>query len=231
MSEQQPPLPLTKADIHGKAIDEHIDRIAREFRRGFELLQKYPRSVSIFGSSMEPRDSWAYKHAYDLAKRLAKETGYAVMTGGGPSIMEAANKGAAEAGGASVGLRINLVRERTANPYENDGADFTYFFTRKTMLTFAAETYIFFPGGFGTMDELWSIMTLIQTNKIPRVPIIMFGSEYWKPLQAFIEKVMYEKFHTIDHPDMQLFEITDSVDRVIEIVKKAPKSDWWRNIN
>lgn len=222
---------LTRKDIHDRAIEEHIDRITREFRDGFELLAKYPRSVTIFGSSMSPEGSAVYKQAYELARKIVAETGYAVICGGGPGVMEAANKGAAEAGGASVGLRINLIRERTANPYETDGADFTYFFTRKVMLSFAAEAYIFFPGGFGTMDELWSILTLIQTGKIPRVPVVMFHSDYWKPIRDIVEKVMYEKYRTVEHQDMSLFCITDDYDRVIDLIKKAPVSGWWRNIN
>jgi hypothetical protein len=99
------------------------------------------------------------------------------------------------------------------------------------MLTFAAETYVFLPGGFGTFDELFSILTMVQTAKIPRVPIVLFGSKFWNPLKEFVEKTMYDGYHTVDHPDLSLFEITDSVDRVIEIIRKAPVSDWWRNIN
>ena len=233
MSNNQTPAPggMSRRDIHEKNIEEHLDRIQREFRLGFEFLQKYPRSVSIFGSSMaQPENPW-YQHAVELSGRIVKDTGYAVISGGGPGIMEAASKGASQAGGKAVGLRINLLRERTANPYVTDGIDFTYFFTRKTMLSFAAEAYIFFPGGFGTFDELFSILTLIQTAKIPRVPVILFDSRFWKPLRQFIESVDLKEYHTIDALDLDIFEITDSIDRVIEIIRKAPVSDWWRNIN
>ena len=216
---------------HEKSIEEHLDRIQREFRRGFEFLEKYPRSVNIFGSSMVSPESDSYKHAYELSKRIASDLKYAVISGGGPGIMEAVAKGATEAGGQAIGLRINLLRERHANEYSTDGIDFTYFFTRKTMLTFAAEAYVYFPGGFGTFDELFSILTLIQTNKIPHVPIILFGSSFWSPLKEFIEKNMLGGEKMIDHQDLDLFEITDSYDRVIEIVRKAPTSEWWRNIN
>jgi uncharacterized protein (TIGR00730 family) len=232
MSNNPPPNPDDlRKHIHEKAIEEHLDRIQREFRRGFELLQKYPRSVTIFGSSQaRPENPW-YEHAVDLADRIVKETGYTVITGGGPGIMEAASRGAAEAGGKAVGLRIDLLRERTANPYVTDGIDFSYFFARKTMLAFAAEAYIFFPGGFGTMDELFGILTLIQTGKIPRVPVIMFDTRFWTPLRQFMESVELKEYHTIDAWDPDLFEITDSIDRVIDIIKKAPVSDWWKNIN
>jgi len=216
---------------HEKAIEEHLDRIQREFRRGFEFLEKYPKSVTIFGSSMLPPGSPYYTKAYELSRRIATDLGYAVLSGGGPGIMEAAAKGASEAGGTSIGLRINLLRERHANPYTTDGVDFTYFFTRKTMLSFAAEAYVYFPGGFGTFDELFSVLTLIQTMKIPHVPVFLIGSEFWKPLEAFMKEEMLGKQQTIDQSDLGLFTITDSIDDVVAAIKKAPVSQWWRNIN
>jgi len=126
---------------------------------------------------------------------------------------------------------INLLRERTPNIYNTDGMDFNYFFARKTMLAFAAEVYIFFPGGYGTFDELFSILTLIQTNKIPRVPIVLFDSSFWSPFKEYIGKNMLGPHRTIDPQDIDLFEVTDSPERVIGIIKKAPVSEWWRNIN
>ncbi len=232
MSNDTPPNPDDlRKHIHEKAIEGHLDRIQREFRRGFEILQRYPRSVTIFGSSMaRPENPW-YQRAVELSGRIVKETGYAVVTGGGPGIMEAASRGATEAGGKAVGLRIDLLREKTANPYATDGMDFTYFFARKTMLTFAAEAFVFFPGGFGTMDELFSILTLIQTCKIPRVPVVMFDSRFWAPFRKFLEDIELKEYHVIDAWDPDIFEITDSIDRCVEIVKKAPVSDWWKNIN
>ena len=225
------PAELTKKAIHEKAIEEHLDRIQREFRRGFEFLQKYPRTVSIFGSSMAAPDGPHYKEAYELARRIVTETGYTVVSGGGPGLMEAVSRGAMDAGGTAIGLRINLLRERTANPYTTDGVDFTYFFSRKVMLAFAAEAYIYLPGGFGTMDELFSILTLIQTNKIPRVPIVLYDSAFWQPFRKLFEEVMLAKEPTIDRSDLNLFEITDDPARVVEIIKSAPVSEWWRNIN
>jgi len=220
-----------KKHIHEKNIEEHLDQIAREFRRGFEFVQKYPRSITIFGSSMAAQDSPWCIHASELAGKVVKNLGYAVIDGGGPGIMEAASKGAREAGGTSVGFRINLLREQLPNSFTSDSLDFTYFFTRKTMLTFAAEAYVFFPGGFGTFDELFGILTLIQTSKIPRVPIILFESAFWNPLKEFLEKTMLGATHTIDSQDLDLFEITDSYDRALEIIRKAPVSEWWRNID
>ena len=145
--------------------------------------------------------------------------------------MEAANKGAYDAGGVSLGLNISLPHEHTTNAYVTHSIKFAYFFSRKTMLAFAAEAYVFFPGGFGTFDELFSIITLIQTGKIPRVPVILMESHFWNPLKATLEKIMLNGYHTIEEADFSIFEITDSIDRAMEIITKAPVSEWWRNIN
>jgi uncharacterized protein (TIGR00730 family) len=223
--------PLVRSDIHSKEIQTHLERIHHEFADGFDFLAKYPKSISIFGSSLAPRDGPIYAQAYDLGGRIVRDLGYAVMTGGGPGTMEAANKGAYDAGGVSLGLNISLPHEHETNAYVTNSLKFAYFFTRKTMLSFAAEAYVFFPGGFGTFDELFSILTLIQTGKIPHVPVILIDSHFWDPFQAFIEKNMLDNYAAIDSRDLKLFEITDSIDHVIDIIKKAPVSEWWRNIN
>lgn len=222
---------LTKKDIHENGIEEHLHHIHEEFADGFEFLKKYPKSVSIFGSSRAKKDDPNYAKAEALAERIVKELDYAVVTGGGPGIMEAANKGAYEAKGVSLGLNISLPHEWTTNAYVTHSIKFSYFFARKTMLTFAAEAYVFFPGGFGTFDEFMSIITLIQTEKIPRVPIILFDSKFWNDCKDFIKKNFLDDYHMISAKDMSLFEITDDPDRVMEIIKKAPVSEWWRNIN
>jgi len=223
--------PIIRADIHAKEVETHLERIHREFADGFEFLAQYPKSVTIFGSSLVPRDSDDYRKAEELGGRIVRETGYNVSTGGGPGIMEAANKGAYDAGGVSLGLNISLPHEHATNAYVTHSIKFAYFFSRKTMLTFVAEAYVFFPGGFGTFDELFSILTLIQTGKIPHVPVILFDSAYWNPLKGFMEKEMLKEHAAIEPRDMNIFEITDSLDRVMEIIKKAPISTWWRNIN
>lgn len=222
---------LTKADVHQGDIDKHIYRITHEFRDGFEFLRKYPRSVTVFGSSLAKQTDEAYVKAQEVTGLIVRELGYAVITGGGPGIMEAANKGAYEADGVSAGLNISLPHEHITNVYVRHSLKFSYFFARKTMLMFAAEAYIFFPGGFGTFDELFSILTLIQTGKIPHVPVILFGSRFWEPLKKFMSDAMANSYHAIDDSDLSIFEITDSVDRAVELVRKAPVSEWWRNIN
>jgi uncharacterized protein (TIGR00730 family) len=222
---------FTRKHIHDRDIKAHLERINHEFAEGFEFLTKYPRSVTIFGSSMLMQDSWACKKAYELSQAIVKDLNYAVITGGGPGIMEASNKGAADAGGQAVGLNISLPHEHGINGYATDHMKFAYFFSRKTMLTFAAEAYVFFPGGFGTFDELFGILTLIQTGKIPHVPVVLFGSDFWKPIIKNLNEMMLKKYQTIDPGDFDLCKITDSVDEAIRIIRDAPVSEWWRIIN
>ena len=222
---------FTRKHIHDRDIAAHLDRINHEFADGFAFLQKYPRSVTIFGSSMIGPESDTYKSAVELSAAIARDLKYAVITGGGPGVMEACSKGASEAGGQAVGLNISLPHEHGANSYNTDHMKFAYFFSRKTMLTFAAEAYVFFPGGFGTFDELFGVLTLIQTGKIPHVPVILFGSDFWKPIIKNLNEIMLNKYKTIDPGDFDLCKITDSVDEAISIVRDAPISEWWRIIN
>jgi uncharacterized protein (TIGR00730 family) len=223
--------PFSRPDVHAGEIETHLEHISREFRDGFEFLRKYPKTVTIFGSSATRSDEPIYGKAEELSRRIVRELKYAILTGGGPGIMEAANKGAYEIGGISLGLNISLPHERTTNAYVTHAIKFSYFFSRKTMLMFAAEAYVFFPGGYGTFDELFSVMTLIQTDKVPRVPVILFDSKYWNPWKAFLADHMLRDYHAIDKKDLTIFEITDSLDRAIEIIKDAPVNEWWGNIS
>ncbi len=222
---------FTKKDIHAGDITAHLERINREYRDGFAMLKKYPRSVTIFGSSQIPQDHPVCIQAKSIAGKIARELKYAVLTGGGPGVMEAANRGAKEAGGDSIGLNVSLRREATPNGFTTDHMKFAYFFSRKTMLTFAAEAYIFMPGGYGTFDELFIILTLIQTEKIPKVPVILFDSKFWHPIMTILQHVMQERYKTIEAGDLELCTVTDSQYEVIKIISKAPVSRWWRNIN
>lgn len=231
MNNSNNPHYFSRKDIHGDEIATHLERINKEFKDGFAFVRKYPKSVTIFGSSLAKPESEPYKNAFKLSERIARELQYAVITGGGPGIMEASNKGATHGKGQSIGLNISLPHEHSINDAATDSMKFSYFFSRKTMLTFAAETYVFFPGGFGTFDELFSILTLVQTGKIPRVPIVLFDSKFWNDFFKEFKEKMCEQYHTIDSHDLELVKITDSIDDVLEIIKKAPVSEWWRDIN
>ncbi len=215
------------AKIINENIDKHVADIAKEFKNGFEFLKEYPKTVTIFGSSRLTEASSHYNDVRKLAERIVKETEYAVITGGGPGIMQAANEGAHRGGGKSLGLNIILPHEQKINPHVTGSVEFNYFFARKALMTFSSECYIFFPGGFGTFDELFSILTLLQTKKIPTVPVILFGKDFWNPTVELIKKQMLDVHHTIEDADMNLFKVTNSMDDVIKVIKGAPISEWW----
>ncbi len=211
--------PLTLPEIEAQ-IKKRVSTISKEILTGFELIKDSPKTVTFFGSARTLSTEKDYLNAYNLAKEIAK-LGFAIVTGGGPGIMEAANKGAFEVGGNSFGLTIKLPKEQVTNPYLNKTIDFQYFFTRKVSLTYAAEAYVYFPGGFGTMDELFEILTLVQTKKIENVPIILFGSYFWNPLNSFIKELLLKQ-GKIDEKDLKLFLITDSIEEALEVIKNAP---------
>lgn len=212
------PKPLTFSELD-KDIQERVERINDEFKRGFDFLKKNERSVTFFGSARTRETEEDYIRAMRIARRVSNELGYAVVTGGGPGIMQAANCGAAD--GKSVGLTIKLPSEQYTNSCVTDHMDFYYFFSRKVCLSFAAEAYVYFPGGFGTLDELFEILTLVQTNKIERLPIILVGEKYWKPLDKFIRKQLL-KGEKIDEKDTDLYTITDDENKILEMIKYAP---------
>lgn len=188
-----------------------------EFEKAFRILKKYPKRVTIFGSARLPVNDPHYKAARQLARLLSRE-GFAVVTGGGGGIMEAANRGAHESGGHAIGFNIILPHEQALNPYTTDNLAFHYFFTRKVMMTFYSHAFIYFPGGFGTLDELFEVITLIQTRKMPRVPIILFGSEYWHDLDTFIRKHLLAT-SLISDGDEDLYVITNDPESIIEQVR------------
>jgi uncharacterized protein (TIGR00730 family) len=194
-----------------------VFKIMSEFIEGFDIIRRYSLAVTFFGSARTSPENDMYKQAEELARRLAKK-GFAVITGGSAGIMQAANKGAFEAGSASIGLNINLAETQAYNQYLTERFGFDHFFVRKVMLTYASEVYVYFPGGFGTLDEFFEIVTLVQTKKIRKVPIILFGKGYWTPLLAFIEKTLYEERAVINKEDMALYTLVDSVDEAYDYI-------------
>ena len=197
-------------------------RVEEELEQGMHEMEAYEKAVTFYGSArFKPGDEF-YEKARKLAYRISKELGFAIVTGGGPGIMEGGNRGAFEAGGKSVGAAIQLPMEQHDNPYLTDSIPFYFFFARRVALSFSSEVFIYFPGGFGTMDELFEVITLLQTHKLKPVPIILYGSEFWKPLmEGFARPILLNKYKTISEEDFNLFTITDDDEKVLEIIKNA----------
>ncbi len=206
--------------VDALSIEEswRIFRIMAEFVEAIEALSKLKNAVSIFGSARVTPDDPYYQKTEKLARRLA-EKGFSVITGGGPGIMEAANKGAAEAGGKSVGMNIRLPFEQKPNAYANISIDYKYFFIRKVMFVKYAMAYIIMPGGFGTMDELFEALTLIQTRRIKSFPVILMGSEYWKGLVDWLKKTMIRDGMILPE-DLDFIEIIDDPDEAVRHIQK-----------
>lgn len=202
-----------------------IFKIMSEFVEGFEKMSRIGPGVSIFGSARTNPDDKYYLLAEDIAYKLTRN-GYGIITGGGPGIMEAGNKGATRAGGISVGLNIDLPHEQNSNPYidSDKNIDFDYFFVRKVMFVKYAQAFVVLPGGFGTLDELFESITLIQTNKIGKFPIILVGKKFWGGLIDWIRATLCEEFKTIGREDFDLFTIVDSPDEVIDIINEFYKT-------
>jgi uncharacterized protein (TIGR00730 family) len=212
--------PLTLTEI-SESARKRVALISKEFTEGFEFIKNYPRSVTFFGSARTKEGDFYYEKAYTLAKRIVEELHYSVVTGGGPGIMKAASKGAYEAGGNSVGLTIELPHEQVTSEYLTHKMGFHYFFSRKVCLSFSAEAYVFLPGGFGTLDEFSEILTLVQTRKIPKAPIILVGADFWKPLEEFFKQELIAK-NMINEEDISLYRITDDDEEILKIIKEAP---------
>lgn len=197
-------------------------RIMGEFTEGFEFISKLKNSVTIFGSArLQENDKW-YKEAQKLAKTLST-SGHHVVTGGGPGIMEAANRGAfGGTPGDSVGLNIQLPKEQRTNPYVERSMGFHYFFTRKVCMSFSANAFVYFPGGFGTFDELFEIVTLVQTGKIEKVPVVLIGKDFWNPFLKLIKEKMVE-YKTIDESEMKMFHLFNSAEEAYKFLHKELK--------
>jgi uncharacterized protein (TIGR00730 family) len=194
-------------------------RIQSEFVEGFGLLAELPKAVSVFGSARTPRDHAHYAAGVQIGAALS-EAGYAVITGGGPGAMEAANRGASEAGGLSVGLGIELPFEQELNEWVDVGISFRYFFVRKTMFVKYAQAFVILPGGFGTLDELFEALTLVQTRKVTRFPVVLFGTEYWSGLLEWVRSTLVPT-GTINAADLDLITLTDDVAEVVAVIQAA----------
>ncbi len=191
-------------------------KIIGDFVDGFEVLPNFIPAVVFFGSARVKEGDKYYEAARELAKRLVKK-GFSIITGGGPGIMEAGNRGAREGGGKSIGLNISLPMEQKPNPYATTTLNFRYFFVRKTMFNKYASAYVLFPGGYGTLDELTETLVLIQTRKLRPFPIILYGSEYWNGLIDWIKKEVLDRNY-IDKDDLKLLNVSDNLDEIVSII-------------
>ncbi|MEY2671705.1 MAG: hypothetical protein RL687_122 [Candidatus Parcubacteria bacterium] len=212
--------------LYGEDSEEtKLCMVQEEFRQGIDMIQSFSPSVTFYGSARLPEDHPEYIRARRIALRISEETGSAILSGGGGGIMEAANRGAYDAGGKSVGLTIKLPFEQKTNPYVTDVVPFYFFFTRKISMSYTTEACLFFAGGFGTFDELFEMLTLRQTKKIDDVPIILVGKEFWMPFQDAIKSVMVDKFKTVAEKDFDLYTITDDEDEILRIIKTTKIRD------
>jgi uncharacterized protein (TIGR00730 family) len=195
--------------------------VTNEIHQTFETMRHVPKSVTFFGSARLKEGSSEYEHTRRLAHLITKKLGYAIISGGGGGIMEAANRGAFEAGGMSIGMNIILPKEQHINPYVHRYVTFEHFYTRKVALSLSAEAYIVFPGGFGTFDEMFEVITLMQTGKIPRVPLFLVGSSYWNALDVLIREKMIP-LGLINPDDIHLYHITDNDEEIIDTIRNSP---------
>ncbi len=197
-----------------------IFRIMAEFVSGFHFIGRLEKTVTVFGSGRLGSDQHYYKEAQKFGY-LAGQAGFQIVTGGGPGIMEAANKGDYEANGDSIGLNIQLPFAQRMNKYVTEGIGFHYFFTRKVMLSAASQAYVFFPGGFGTLDELTEIITLIQTQKMEPIPVVLVGRDFWQPFLDWINSVVVSEFKCVDAADQKIYQLVNTAEEAFKIVKKS----------
>ncbi|MBI3251321.1 MAG: TIGR00730 family Rossman fold protein [Candidatus Andersenbacteria bacterium] len=219
-------IPIDKPFDFKEDANWRVFRIMAEFVDGFEFLYPLRREVTFFGSARFAESNHWYIEAQKLGRLLA-ESGFTVITGGGPGVMEAGNRGAYEGGGESIGLDIELPTEQRRNAYVKKGIGFHYFFTRKVMLSASAQAYVFFPGGFGTMDEFFEMITLIQTGKMEPVPMVCIGREFWGTFDAWVKKTLVEEFKTINPEDAGLYTVVDKAEEAFEILKNSKERKYF----
>lgn len=211
--------------LYGESNEEtQLCVMQEEFRQGIETIESYNHAVTFYGSARFTEDNPSYKKARSIANRIASELDYAVISGGGGGIMEAANRGAYEAGGKSIGLTIKLPHEQITNKYLTEEIPFYFFFTRKITMSYTTGVCLFFPGGFGTLDELFEMMTLKQTGKISPIPIILVGTEFWKPLETLVKENLVEKYKTVSESELNVYIMTDDEDEIIRIIKESKRT-------
>jgi len=208
--------------------EDRMVQINKELREAFQTISGFPKSVTFYGSArLQPGTEF-----YEKARRLGGmccEAGFGVVTGGGPGIMQAGNQGTFEKCGSGIGYNIVLPFEQSANEYVTHGVDFEYFFTRKFSMNFTGEAYLCFPGGFGTLDEFFEILTLVQTKKVQRVPIILVGKAFWQPIWDYSVNTLRDEFKTISPEDMELFQILDDEEEIMKVITEAPKREEFYN--
>ena len=227
------PKNLTVDDIKSGCVTLYGDNneetklcmIQEEFRQGIDMISEFTPSVTFYGSARLTEDHPSYKQSQSLAYRISKELGYVILSGGGAGIMEAVSRGAHEAGGKSVGLTIRLPHEQQTNKYVTDVIPFYFFFARQVSMSYMTEVCIFCPGGFGTLNELFEMLTLQQTGKIGRIPIILLGVEFWTPMQKLIKEVLSEKYNVISPGDLNMCTITDNEDEILKIISESRLRD------
>ncbi len=205
----------------GDGEESKLCMIQEEFRQGIDTVKDMGPSVTFYGSARLAPEHPEYIRAYKLAYRIAKELGFIIMSGGGAGIMEAANKGAFDAGIESVGLTIKLPKEQATNPYVTKEIPFRFFFARQVSMSYTTEVCVFCAGGSGTMYEFFEMLTNLQTGKIGTIPVILFGTEFWNPIKKIIEEVLIEKYKTVSPADLNRFVVTDDEDIVLDIIKKS----------
>ena len=219
---------IANEELNQEDVERSL-RYAKDLEQGLAKIRTFSQGVAIFGSArLAPDNKWC-----QLARKLGfllAQNGHPVITGGGPGIMELANRGAYEAGGRSIGLNITLPHEQHINAYVTDQMEFRYFFARKVMLTMSSKVYVFFPGGFGTIDEFSEILCLMQESKMPKMPMFLVGKSFWKPLDRWFETKMQKGLKTINPPDRKIFKITDDVTEIVKAANKIGHRSIYDNI-